>query len=79
MMRVSLYLTPSLHNRLHIVSKQAGQSVSALARELLDQALAAREKAQLKRLYEGIDCLDGIGPKGITDASTTIDQIMYGE
>ena len=79
MIRVSFYLTPSLHARLQNASRQAGQSMSDLARELLDQALAVREKAQLKQLYDGIDRLDGIGPKGITDASTTIDQIMYGE
>ena len=79
MMRTSLYLSPLLRARLQIASGQERKSISALIGELLDQALAARERTRLKRLYEGFDRLDGIGPTGVTDASTTVDHVLYGE
>jgi hypothetical protein len=30
-------------------------------------------------MYEVLNQLEGIGPKGVTDASTTIDEVLYGE
>ena len=33
----------------------------------------------ISRVYEGLRELDGAGEHGITDASTTIDEVLYGE
>ena len=79
MIRRSLFLPEALDQRLLIASKQMGKSVSDLARELLDQALSRQEAVRLERLYDGLLELRGIGRKGITDASTTIDETLYGE
>jgi len=33
----------------------------------------------LKRMYDDLAELEGVGDPGITDASTTIDETLYGE
>jgi hypothetical protein len=79
MIRTSLLLPNTLHKRLLTVAKQEDTTLSSLARDLLDKALAKREQTQLKHMYEVLNQLEGIGPKGVTDASTTIDEVLYGE
>jgi hypothetical protein len=79
MIRTSLLLPNTLHKRLLTVAKQEAMPLSSLARDLLDTALAKREQAQMKHVYEVLNQLEGIGPKGVTDASTTIDDVLYGE
>ncbi|PIR59227.1 MAG: hypothetical protein COU69_01420 [Candidatus Pacebacteria bacterium CG10_big_fil_rev_8_21_14_0_10_56_10] len=54
-------------------------NVSELARDLLDRALAKRERAKIKHTYQVLKELDGIGGEDVTDASTTIDEVLYGE
>ena len=34
---------------------------------------------QISRIYEGLRELEGIGDKSVTDASDTIDEVLYGE
>lgn len=34
---------------------------------------------QVRRMYDTLKELDGAGGKGITDASTTINEVIYGE
>jgi len=34
---------------------------------------------RISRVYEGLRELDGVGEHGITDASETIDEVLYGE
>lgn len=41
--------------------------------------LAQKRKAQLDELYEAIWKMKGIGDPHITDASATIDAVLYGE
>ncbi len=79
MMRTSLYLPPVLHERLRIVSRQTRQPVSHLVRQLLDKALAIEEKARLEHMYKELSKLHGACKEKITDASTTIDEVLYGE
>lgn len=79
MTRTSFILPDTLYQRLMIVAKQDGKSVSALMRELLDKALAKREEKRIKHMYSVLKELDGIGGNEITDASTTIDEVLYGE
>ncbi|MCI0560770.1 MAG: hypothetical protein MN733_19990 [Nitrososphaera sp.] len=79
MIRTSFYLPDTLHQRLYWASKQVKKSISRLVQELLDESLAVQEKAQRQHMYAELRKLEGIGPKGITDASTTIDEVLYGE
>jgi hypothetical protein len=77
MVRTSLYLPPALRYRLQLASQQKRKSVSALVVELIDKALAAREKARLDRMYAELDKLDEITVKGVMLA--TIDETLYGD
>jgi len=77
--RASIMLPAALHHRLRMVSKQENKNLSEMVREILDWELARREHERLDRIYQGIRELAGMGERGITDASTTIDEVLYGE
>jgi hypothetical protein len=79
MRRTSVILPPPLYHRLTLAAEQERKSLSEFIRDLLAKALAGQEKAHLKRTYAALKKLDGIGPKGIRDASTTINETLYGE
>lgn len=77
--RASFVLPAALHQRLLIVSKQENKNLSEVVREILDRELAKREARKLDHMYQALKAMDGIGDPGITDASTTIDEVLYGE
>jgi hypothetical protein len=79
MIRTSVLLPPSLHQELVMTSEQEGKGVTELVREALEQWMEKRRNTQLKRIYEGLDRFVGKGPSGISDASTTIDEVLYGQ
>ena len=72
-------LPDPLYQRLIIAAKQESVSVSRLMRELLDKALAKREKKRLRHMYTVLKELDGAGGSKIKNASTTIDEVLYGK
>jgi hypothetical protein len=79
MIRTSFFLPATLHQRLLMVSGHEGKSLSDLVRELLDKALVSREQARISGTYEALEKLEGICRDKITDASTTINDTLYGE
>src|ERR1051326_8559711 len=79
MLRTSIYLPDALYERLRLASKQEKASVSVLVRDFVDQGLQEKEHTHLKKIYAGLDCLWGTGNPRVTDASTTIDETLYGE
>lgn len=79
MMRTTIYLPETLYQRLQIVSKNKQQSLSRLITVTLDKVIAAEEETRRKRMYATLKELEGIGNKEITDTSTTIDKLLYGE
>lgn len=62
-----------------MTSRQEGTSLTQLVRELLDQAMHARQETQRKRIYQALRRLRGFVKDPVTDASTTIDEVLYGE
>jgi len=79
MMRTSLYLPTSLHQRLLITARKKGHSLSGLIGQLLDDALTREESRNLERLYQAMDRLKGVGNRAIADGSSTIDDVLYGD
>lgn len=77
--RASIMLPAALHQRLRMVSRQEDKPLSQVVREILDRELARREHERLDGMYRALKALDGAGGAGITDASTTIDEVLYGE
>jgi len=79
MLRTSIYLPDALYERLRLASKQRKASISVLIRDLVDQGLQAKEHTQLKKIYTGLDRLWGTGNPRVTNASTTINETLYGD
>ena len=79
MTRASIYIPDTLHQRLVMASKRKKINISVLARTLLDQALMEEERQQLRTMYDGLKRLKGVVKDPVTDASTTIDEVLYGE
>jgi plasmid stability protein len=77
--RTTLVLPEPLHQKLRLTAQSEGTSLTKLVRELLAQSLARRENGQLQALYQGLKELEGAGKRGISDASTTIDEMLYGQ
>ena len=78
-MRASFYIPEALHQRLIMASQRKKTNISDLARDLLDQGLKSVEDQQLDEMYRGLEQLEGFIKDPITDASTTIDEVLYGE
>jgi hypothetical protein len=79
LLKTSLVIPAPLHQRLIQAARQEGMNLSEYMRGLLDQALASREKAQIRHMYDVLRKMNGIAKDPITDASTTIDEVLYGE
>ncbi len=78
MIRTSMFLPISLHQQLIGTSRLEGKTFTAFVRELLDQAMTTRRKTHLKHMYTELAKLEGIIDDPATDASTTINQVLYG-
>jgi predicted DNA-binding protein len=79
MIRTSFFLPATLHQRLLMLSGYERKSLSDLVRELLEKALVSREQARIARTYQALEKLEGICKDNIPDASSTINQTLYGE
>lgn len=78
MLRTTLYLSEMTHLRLKQASKKQNTSISKLTETILDKTLARHEAADLEHIYQAFESLEGIGRTDITDASTTINEVLYG-
>lgn len=78
MMRTSLVIPEALHQRLVTYAKEENKPIKKLVQELLVKALATKEQARIKRMYQDLSELENLGPKRVKDASTTINQTLYG-
>lgn len=79
MVRTTLVLPEPLHQKLRLTAQSEGTSLTKLVRELLAQSLARRENGQLQALYKALKELEGAGERGISEASMTIDTLLYGQ
>ena len=73
-----MFLPIPLHQQLIGVSRLEGKTFTSFVRELLDHAMATRRKTHLKHMYTELAKLEGIIDDPATDASTTINQVLYG-
>ena len=59
--------------------KQVDKSLSGLVNKLLDRIFVKREEIKVQQMYTVLEELKGLGGEGIEDASSTIDEVLYGE
>lgn len=79
MIRTSLLLPELLHQRLSIIARRKGTSLTKIVRQLLDAALAKAERTEMQHTYKVLRELDGVSQKQITNASEKINETLYGE
>jgi predicted DNA-binding protein len=79
MTHTTLHLPKSLHQRLHIASKRTNKTLSRLAVELLDEGLSEDENLKLDKTYQALRQVKGIVKDQDPEASTTVDDVLYGE
>lgn len=77
--RTTITIEPSLLGRLRLFAKEQNRSMSAVIEEGIKRVIAEHEHKRLDRMYENLKKLDGSGDPSITDASSTINAVLYGE
>ena len=79
MQNFTIRLPHSSRTRLKQFAIAAGKDSSSYARELLDDALSNQRKQDAQEAHKAIAKITGTHKGKITDASTTINQTLYGE
>lgn len=77
--KTTLTFSPTFWQRLRMVAQAQRRSVSRFVEEELDTLLHQQEQKKLEHLYQALEKWQGTGSPQITDASTTIDETLYGE
>lgn len=72
-------MATTLHQQLVIESRQRGTSVSGLVSSIIEQSLTKQQRGKVGKMYRTLKELDGAGGAGGADASSTIDELLYGE
>ena len=79
MIRRTVAFTNTLNQRLKLLAQEGDKKFSTVVRQLLEKALQAEEDTRITRMYQDLEKLRGVGSPDITDASTTINEVLYGE
>ncbi len=77
--KTTVTFSPAFLQRLKSVAQERRSSMSRLIEDELSEILRERENRKLSKMYAAIKKWQGSGSPGITDASQTIDQTLYGE
>lgn len=72
-------LHPALLHRLKAFSEERGKTLSEIIELSVSRLIEQQEKDRLKQMYKGLFELAGMCKEPITDASSSIDEILYGE
>jgi hypothetical protein len=77
--RTTITIQPSLFERLKLFSREHGKTMSEVIETGVREVIQRQESNRLDQMYRTLRQMDGQGEPGITDASTTIDEILYGD
>ena len=77
--KTTMNFTPAFHWQLKKAAEEAGKPMAELVEEKLAPILTSQERARLKRMYAAFATITGICKEPVTDASSTIDEILYGK
>ena len=76
--RTTILMPPSLLKRLKLFAHDQRRPVSEIVAIAVRQVIETNDQSRLERMYKGLFALAGAGTKGVTDASSTIDETLYG-
>lgn len=77
--RTTVSIHPAIIQRLKAYAGQQGKTMSAIIEEGIRNVISQTEHAYVSHIYTVLKELDGSGGKGVKDASTTINDTLYGE
>ena len=77
--KTTLSFTSSFRERLKMLSEEHNKSMSQFVEDELEKVLKEKERGKLKHMYSVLREMRGSGSHGITDASSTIDETLYGD
>ncbi len=77
--RTSFAFPARFYHRLRAVSKQRNLPLSQTVKILLEPALETEEECTRKSVYAAFDRVKGMSKSPITDASQTINDVLYGD
>ena len=79
MLRTTITFPEPVLQQLNREAKKRGLNVSQVVTAMVGNVLKTDAKTQIKRYYASLlEGLAGIGPKGVKDASATINDLLYG-
>ncbi len=77
--RATITLPTDLYNDIAQQARLMGKSFSELSKELMSVGLQQKRSEQIEQSYAALWEFAGTGDPSVTDASTTIDQLLYGK
>ena len=77
MLRTTLLLPETLHQRITLRAKAENKKVAEVLRALLEKALEIKEYDRVSHTYQSLEKVIGAFKKNVPDASKTIDQVLY--
>jgi hypothetical protein len=79
MLRTTINLPVALHHQLQFLARGRQTTVSEVVRKFIEQGLEAQKSNLLDDSFEALKAIQGIATGGRADASTQIDEILYGK
>lgn len=78
LIKTTMTFSPGFHIRLKMAAEKEGKPMAQLVEEKLAPVLDEQNKQRLKNIYAGLFAMEGMCKDPITDASITIDDVLYG-
>lgn len=79
MLKTTLTFSPSFLHKIKSLAQERKWSMSRVIENDLSLLLKEQEQQKITKMYDALNKLKGIGKAGITDASQTIDETLYGD
>ena len=79
LVRTTILLQPSLFRRLKLFAHDQGKPMTEVVERAIRTVIETEDQPRIQRMYDGLFRLAGTGKAGVRDASSTIDDDLYGE
>jgi predicted DNA-binding protein len=79
MLRTTINLPVALHHQLQFLARGRRTTVADVVREFIEKGITAQQRKLLDDAFEALKAIQGITKGGRPDASTQIDEILYGK
>lgn len=79
LIRTTVAFQPSLLQRLKIFAEKRGKTVTEIVEASTREYIEKQEQPQIDQLYQGLFELAGMCKEPVENASTSIDDLLYGD